>query len=156
MAPDGHVYVRIGKGMYGLKQAAILAYQQLVTFLTTHGYYQCAYTTGLWRHNTRKTTFCLCVDNFGVKYFNKDNANHLIEALKQHYKITVDWSGRHYCGMVLDWNYEQGFADTYMPKYIPALLQNSTILYHQNHSMHRTNGLYQRTGKSYKWHRLRI
>ena len=31
IASDGYVYIRIQKGMYGLKQAAVLAYNQLVT-----------------------------------------------------------------------------------------------------------------------------
>ena len=30
---DGYVYIKIKKGMYGLKQAAILAYKQLKTIL---------------------------------------------------------------------------------------------------------------------------
>ena len=36
---DGYVFVKIKKGMYGLKQAAILAYEQLVEHLKPHGYY---------------------------------------------------------------------------------------------------------------------
>ena len=35
---NGHVYVKIQKGMYGLKQAAILAYEHLVRNLAHHGY----------------------------------------------------------------------------------------------------------------------
>ena len=51
---DGYVYVRIKKGMYGLKQAAILAYNPLFKQLKPHGYQPCPETTGLWRHKTRK------------------------------------------------------------------------------------------------------
>jgi hypothetical protein len=57
--------------MYGLKQAALLAYQHLVKQLAPYGYHPCPYTTGLWEHDTRRTTFCLCVGDFGVKYFSK-------------------------------------------------------------------------------------
>jgi hypothetical protein len=39
LAPDGYIYIRIKKGMYGLKQAAILAYQHLVNQLAPHGYH---------------------------------------------------------------------------------------------------------------------
>eukprot|EP00957_Ditylum_brightwellii_P091780 6988341-Ditylum_brightwellii.AAC.1 len=35
---DGYVYCEIQKGIYGLKQAAILAYKQLVERLGKHGY----------------------------------------------------------------------------------------------------------------------
>ena len=29
----------------------------------------------------------------------------------------------HYCGFTIEWNYEKGYVDIYMPKYITALLQ---------------------------------
>ena len=35
---DGYVYIKIKKGMYGLKQAAILAYKQLKNHLAPYGY----------------------------------------------------------------------------------------------------------------------
>ena len=47
---DGYVYVEINKGMYGLKQAAVTAYQKLVKHLDGHGYYPIPFTTGLWSH----------------------------------------------------------------------------------------------------------
>ena len=106
---DGYVYVMIKKGMYGLKQqAAILAYKHLVTLLAPHGYHPCPNTTGLWQHDTRPTKFCLCVDDFGVKYFSQNDADHLLDALKQHYKISVDYEGKNYCGLTMEWNYQQG------------------------------------------------
>ena len=37
--------------------------------------------------------FCLCVDDFGVKYFSKDDANHLIQTLNNKYECTIDWEG---------------------------------------------------------------
>ena len=65
MDEHGYVYIKINKGMYGLKQAAVLAYQRLVVLLVPHGYYPEKYTTEIWAHKTRKTKFCLCVDDFG-------------------------------------------------------------------------------------------
>ena len=70
-------------------------------------------------HDTRPTIFCLCVDDFGIKYFSKEDANHLFQALGQHYKYTVDWKGTHFCGYHLDWHYSDGFVDLSMPTYIP-------------------------------------
>ena len=49
---DWYVYVDINKGMYGLKQSAVIAYQQLVQHLDGHGYYPILFTTGLWYHQT--------------------------------------------------------------------------------------------------------
>ena len=57
---DGYIYVRIKKGMHGLKQAAILAYNHLVKQLKPHGYHPCPETTVFWRHKTRKTSLSLC------------------------------------------------------------------------------------------------
>ena len=51
-------------------------------------------TTGLWCHISRNTTFALCVDESGVKYFSKDDALHLINAIKYHYEVTIDWEGK--------------------------------------------------------------
>ena len=47
-----------------------------------HGYYPTPFTTGLWEHKTRKTKICLRLDGFGVKYFIKYDANHLLDSLK--------------------------------------------------------------------------
>ena len=69
IAADGYVYIKIVKGIYGLKQADIKAYNQLISHMDPHGYYPVPFTTGLWAHKTRKTKFCLCVDDFGVKNF---------------------------------------------------------------------------------------
>ena len=57
--------------MYGLKQAAILAFNNLVTNISKVGYRPIMHTLGMWEHKTRRTKFCLCVDDFGVKYFSR-------------------------------------------------------------------------------------
>ena len=68
--------------MYGLKQAALLAHNKLVQHLAPHGYRPVPHSLGLWTHDTRPTSFCLCVDDFGIKYFTKNDANHLLDILK--------------------------------------------------------------------------
>jgi hypothetical protein len=67
---NGHVLVEISKGMYGLPQAGILTYEQLVRHLHSSGYLPCNHTSGRWRHHTRPITFCLVDDDFSVKYVN--------------------------------------------------------------------------------------
>jgi hypothetical protein len=139
IASDNYVYIRIKKGMYGLIQAATLAYKNLKKNLEPHGYYPCPNTEGLWKHVSRRTTFCLCVDDFGIKYFSKEDANHLLASLRQNYKISVDWEGKNYCGLTLEWNYEKGYVDISMPGYIEKV---RTKLLHPNpkypqHAPHR-------------------
>jgi len=123
IAEDGFVYCEIQRGMYGLKQAAILAYQQLKVNLERHDYYPIPLSDGLWAHKTRKTIFALCVDDFGVKYFNRDDANHLIETLQKYYPISLDWDGKNYCGLSLHWHYDKGYVDIDMPGYIDDVLK---------------------------------
>ena len=48
IAADGYVYIKIIKVMYGLKQASIIAYNQLISHMDPHGYYPVLFTTGLW------------------------------------------------------------------------------------------------------------
>ena len=114
----GYAYVEIQRGIYGLKEAGTLAHQQLVDHLATFGYKPVMSTPGLWKHETRPTTFTLCVDDFGIKYYDRKDALHLIDALNTKYKTTVDWEGSKYCGMELQWDYNKGHVDISMPNYI--------------------------------------
>ena len=75
-------------------------------------------TTGMWGHKTLRTRFCLCVDDFGLKFYSRTDAEHFLKALGTNYKYTVDWSGTNYCGLTFEWQYEKGYVDVGMPKYI--------------------------------------
>ena len=66
--PDGKVYIKETKGMYGIPHAGLLANEQLETRLNKHGYWQSKLVPGLWKHDTRPIHFTLVVDNFGVKF----------------------------------------------------------------------------------------
>ena len=122
MAQNGYVYLEVRKGIYGLPQAGLLAYNLLVKRLARHGYEPCQITTGLWKHKTRPITFILTVDDFGVKYVGKHNALHLLNALQQHYEVAVNWEGTQYCGLKIAWDYTNKSVCIAMPAYIPKLL----------------------------------
>ena len=77
---------------------------------------------GIWKHETRPITFCLCVDDFGIKYTSKEDALHLLDSIGTNYKYTCDWSGSNYCGLTLDWHYEHGYVDVSMPGYVGKTL----------------------------------
>ena len=79
--------------MYGLRQAARLAWAALIKNLAEDGYTHDRFFPNIWRHTTRPTVFCLCVDDFGVKYYSKEDANHLSNSLRRHYDITIDEKG---------------------------------------------------------------
>ena len=78
---NNYIYIRIEKGIYGLKQAAILAYDNLQRRLKPFGYTPVTGTVGVWAHNTRRTKLCLYVDDFKIKYYSKYDAQHLINAI---------------------------------------------------------------------------
>ena len=85
--------------MYGLPQAGILAQDLLAERLEEHGYYQSNIIPGLWKHKTRPILFSLVVDDIGIKYTNKEDADHLMSVLKENYKIKEDWKGERYIGL---------------------------------------------------------
>jgi len=120
---NGHVYVEIRKGMYGLPQAGRIANDHLQKLLLPHGYHPCPHTPGLWRHNTRDIRFTLVVDDFAVRYTNRDDALHLLSALREQYQVTEDWDATRYCGLTLAWDYDQRTVDLSMPRYIQRALQ---------------------------------
>ena len=94
---DSYIYCKIKKGMYGLNQAALVAYNCLKYYLLQHDYTPIPDTSGLWKHTTCCIVFCIYIDDFGIKYYNKDDALHLITTLQQFYKGSIDWSGTRYC-----------------------------------------------------------
>ncbi len=113
----------IRKGMYGLSQAGRIAYDNLVNNLAPYGYHPCKHTAGLWKHESRPTTFTLVVDDFGIKFNAMKDAHHLIDAIKSNYKCTIDWGGKLYCGITLDWDYKKGSVELSMPNYVKNALQ---------------------------------
>jgi hypothetical protein len=96
LAVDGWVYIEIRKGMYGLKQAGLLANQLMQTRLAPFGYYPARHTPGLCLHRTRPISFTLVVDDFAVKYVGKQHAEHLRNALLRTYELITDWTAAVY------------------------------------------------------------
>ena len=90
--------------------------------LKQYGYHPDPISPNIWKHETKPTKFCLCVDDFGVQYFSEQDAQHLIAALKTKYEITIDRKGENFCGMTLKWNYVHGYVDVSMPGYVQKTL----------------------------------
>ena len=103
----GYVYLEMRHAVWGLPQVGISAIKFLRKRLAPKGYYECKWMPGLSRHVTHPISFTLMVDDFGMKYTNKANINHLIKCLKENYDLTQDWDGDLYCGIKLKWNYDK-------------------------------------------------
>ena len=80
---DGYVYVEITGAMYKLSQSCHIANQDLQKHLAKYRYYPTKRTPGLWKHGTRPISFTLVVDDFGIKYTNKDDIDDLFKAIKK-------------------------------------------------------------------------
>ncbi len=119
---DGYVYCKIHKGMYGLPQAGIIAQDLLQACLAKVGYHQSKIIPGLRTHKTRKICFTLVVDDFAIKYTSMKDAQHLIDALKQDYIITIDWDTTKYIRLTLEWDYKNRKVYAHMPGYIQKAL----------------------------------
>ncbi len=101
------IYIRAKRGMYGLPQAGLLANKLLKKHLNKHRYQQSKLVPGLWKHDTRPIQFTLVVDDFSIKYVGREHSQHLKNVLKEHYKLTCNWTGKGYIGITLDWDYNK-------------------------------------------------
>ena len=115
---NGWVYIKIRKGMPGLKQARKISHDRLKNRLKKYGFRPCHHTPALRTHATRPIFFTLVVDDFGVKYVGGRHLDHLINALRDNYKITVDLPGNSYLDPTIDWNYAQGYVNISMPNFV--------------------------------------
>jgi hypothetical protein len=122
LAIDGWIYIEIRKGMYGLKQAGLIANQLLQTRLAPFGYYPARHTPGLWLHKTQPISFTLVVDDFAVKYVGNQHEEHLRNAILRRYELTTDWKAMVYSGMTLKWDYDKRTCDISMPGYVSKVL----------------------------------
>eukprot|EP00957_Ditylum_brightwellii_P044825 3400858-Ditylum_brightwellii.AAC.2 len=61
-------------------------------------------------------------DDFGVKYITQDDADHIVDSIQQHYRAMVDWKGKTYCSLSLEWNYMDHYVDIVVPKYVTKAL----------------------------------
>jgi hypothetical protein len=121
---NGFVYVEIQRGMYGLPQAGRLANDQLIAQLAPHGYEPCVLTPGLWHHTTRDVVFSLVVDDFGIRYTSRADADHMITTLQAFNDVSLDWTGARYCGLSLKWDYiNRSTCNMSMPGYVERALQ---------------------------------
>jgi len=91
----GVVYFEVNKGMYGLKQAGLLANDRIVTLFDKHGYKQSKYIPQLFFSEDKSTAFCLVVDDLLIKA-NEANRDKLYECLRTQYEIVTDNTGSKY------------------------------------------------------------
>ena len=77
----------------------------------------------MWKHKKYKTIFYLCVDDFGVNYFSKEDVQHVYDTLAKEYTYKIDWTSEHFIDYMINWNYDRGFVDISMPDYVKSTLK---------------------------------
>ena len=64
------------------------------------------------------------VDDFGVKYTRRKDAENLLRILETEFTaVSTDWDGALYCGITLEGNYNDRWLYISMPGYIKRVLQ---------------------------------
>ena len=65
----------------------------------------------------------MVVDNFGIKYFTKDDLYHLADTLKKYYDIKIDPDGKELVKIELDWDYMNKKVHLLMKPYLDKSLR---------------------------------
>jgi hypothetical protein len=68
------------------------------------------------------------VDDFGVKYVNKEDMDHLVATIGKRYPIKVDWKAEYYLGITIKWDYVNRTATLSMPGYVKKALYYSSSM----------------------------
>jgi hypothetical protein len=124
MVHNGYVLMEISKGIYGLPQAGKLAQDRLVTHLAQNGYIQCVNTPCLFVHQTNGVAFTLVVDDFLIKYKDREAVDHLLTVLRELYTITTEFgTTQKYVGITLHHNKSQRYIDMSIPGYVKKAIQ---------------------------------
>jgi hypothetical protein len=122
-ATDGWVHFKVMRGMYGLPQASSNSHDELEERLNKEGYFKNPLVPALWKHKTRPTQIVLAVDNFGIKYFTKEDLDHLANTLKKYYDVKIDPDGKELVKIELDWDYTNKKVHLSMKTYLDKSLQ---------------------------------
>ena len=82
------------KVWYGLKQSGKIAHDDLVAHLEKFEYHKAPRTEGFFVHHTQNTSLTLVVNNFGIKYTNKQEVDHPIASVRAKYPFKADWEAK--------------------------------------------------------------
>ncbi|KAI2497591.1 Reverse transcriptase (RNA-dependent DNA polymerase) [Fragilaria crotonensis] len=118
---NGHVFVEIRRGMYGLPQAgrppttnSSLWHPMAITLSRSRPAYG----------NTRRATSCSAsLSTISHPIHVAGRRRSFDYHTERHYQVSVDWTGTRYCGLTLTWDYVRRTCDLSMPGYIARALQ---------------------------------
>ena len=115
------MYAAIVKTMPGLPQSGWLSQTRLISHLESGGYRQTS-TPMLFRHEERDIDFTLVVDDFGVKFQNDDDWDHLCAYLQLLYAIKPHPVGTQFLGFSIYHDRTARTITLSYPGYVKKLL----------------------------------
>jgi hypothetical protein len=117
------IMVRVDGAMYGLPQAGRVAHRDLVSRLASAGYHKNEFIPCLFTH-ADGTQFTLVVDDFGVKYTDKAQAQRLTDALTSAgYEVTTQWAPKKYLGISITFSQDGREVALSLPGYVEKMLK---------------------------------
>ena len=119
---DRYCYVEVRKDLYGLHKAGYLANIELKRISGLKGYVPSKYIPGLSTYKTRDIVFSLVVDDFGVQYTKREDAEHLLKTIQGRYPVKIDWEPTFYLGITLGFDYTKRTYKMFMPGYVKQVL----------------------------------
>ena len=126
LAQNGKVLVEITGAMYGLPQAGRISQDQLVKHLAMYGYGQCQNTPCLFKHETNSVMFTLVVDDFCIKYKDKQDLQHFLDAIQTRYKFVLDMNAKRFIGITFTRDRAQRTLTLSMPHYVELAIKRFT------------------------------
>ena len=119
---NGWVYIKICKGMYGLKKSWGIKKQKLVKHLKIYSHRPVTFTPDLWNHEDKDTVVSLVINDFAINYTLELNTLYLLQAIKDKYEIYMNWKAQLYIEISLKWDYIKRIVDLSMLNYVNKTL----------------------------------
>ena len=119
---DGYCYIEIRKVLYGLQEAGYVTHFKLKRILGLEGYVPSKFTQGLFTHKIREIVFYLVVENFGVRYKKREDAEHLLNTKQGRYPVKAEWDPTFYLGVTLEFDYDKRTCKMSMLGYVEQAL----------------------------------
>jgi hypothetical protein len=116
-----YIIFHADKTLYGVKEAGKLSNLQLVRLLLSFGFVETS-TPCLFRHPTRPITFCLVVDDFGVKHTDRHDFDYLFSCLATLYHVKAHPLASRFLGFTIHHDRQARTLSLAYPGYIDALL----------------------------------
>lgn len=123
IATDCFAYCKVERDLRDLKKAGELTRDQLSAHSGKYDNASSRLAPNIWTYKTRKTKFFVCIDDFGFLCFSRDDANHIISALKQTHAITIDWTGNKFYDLNINKKYAERYVDISMSLHVRKALE---------------------------------